>query len=320
MSRPLVREGFSAVQRQPGLIAAEIAWRWSFGAAAWFLMALAVDRALTATRISAAEIALVSGDQALAIADALARMIYDFLPRLAVAAAVLIPALAVLWIAATSLGRWVTLQALLAGRAADHAHESSAAKPSFASLVLVNFLRAALAVAAAAGLLGAGLIAGAVVGQGDPAAAALLALTIAALVAFLWSVVNWFLALAPVFILRDGRGALPAIADSLALLTRRPGEYLGIAVSFGLLRGIALLAALVLSLAPLAATDSVAVAAGLSIPIALAYFATADFLYIARLAAFAGLAEGSGPEMVVAAAPQPPAGIAELPIGETAEF
>lgn len=320
MPRPLVRDGVSAVLRQPGLFAAEIAWRWSFGAAASFLVALALDRALTATQISAAEIALVSGDQALAIADALARMIYDFLPRLALAAAILVPALVLLWIAAASPGRWVTLQALLAGRAPDHLHESSPAKPSFASLVFVNFLRAALAVATAAGLLGAGLIAGIVVGPGDPAAAALLALTIAALVAFLWSVVNWFLALAPVFILRDGRSALPAIADSLALLTRYPSEYVSITISFGLLRGIALLAALFLSLAALAATDSVAVALTLSVPIALAYFAAADFLYIARLAALVGLAEGPGPETGVAAEPQPPAGIAELPNCGTAEL
>lgn len=305
MPRPLVRDGFRAVLRQPGLIGAEIAWRWSFGAAAWFLIAIALDRALTATQISSAEIALASGNQALA-ADALARMVYDFLPRLALAAAVLIPALALLWIAAASLGRWITLRALLSGG-------FSGASGNFRSLLAVNFLRAALAVVAAAGLLGAGLIARILVGPGDPASAVAVAMALAALVAFFWSVVNWFLALAPVFILRDGRGAPTAIADSLALLTRYLGEYLGIAFSFGLLRGAALLVAIAFSLAPLAATNSVAVAVGLSIPIALAYFAVADFLYIARLAAFVGLAEGPGPKPVVVAEPQPSGGIAEVP-------
>ena len=320
MPRPLVRDGFRAVLRQPGLIAAEIAWRFSFGAAAWFLAMLSLDRALTATQISAAEMALVSGNQALAVLDALARMISDLLPRMALSAAILIPTLALLWIASASLGRWVTLKVLLAGREPDAVQESSAAKPSFASLLSVQFLRAALAVAAAAALLGAALLARGVVGPDEPAAAVLLALLIAVLVAFLWWLVNWFLALAPIFILRDGRSALPAIADSMALLTRRPGEYLGIGVSFGLLRAAAMLVALALSLAPLAATDSVAVAAGLSIPIALAYFAVSDFLYIARLAAFVALAQGPGPESVVAAEPQPSGGVAELPIGGTAEF
>jgi len=292
MSRPLVRNGLRAVLRQPALAAAEIAWRWSFGAAAGALAVLSLHRILIGVDVSDAEMALGRGSPVFSAADTLARILYDVLPRLIQVSAVLVPALALLWIVAASLGRWATLQALPSVRGPGE-EAGDAGKGSFASLLYLNSLRAAVTLAAGAGLVGAAIISGSLLNpRGDnPVAAALLWVVIATLVFFFWAVVNWFLALAPIFIVRDRRRSFAAISDSLALLRRYPRDYIATAVGFGLLRSGALLAALLLSLAPLAVTNSVPVALVLTTPVALLYFAAVDFLSIARLAAFVALAD-----------------------------
>jgi hypothetical protein len=107
----------------------------------------------------------------------------------------------------------------------------------------------------------------------------------------LWSMVNWFLALAPIGMVRDDQGALKSIADSVDLYRRIPGPYMGIATGFGLFRAVALVAAVIAAL--VAAQAPAASAVALSVAIALVYFAVADFLYIARLAAFMALEEST---------------------------
>lgn len=302
MARPHpVREGFGAVIRQPGLALAEIAWRWSFGAAAWVLVGLSLHQILLGVDVGDAELAIARRSSPFLIADAIAHILYEVLPRLVRISAVLIPALALLWIFAASLGRSATLNALLAERGQlrdDH--------PGFSALLGIHLVRVAVTLAAVAGLFGAIIISSTITNpQPDTAiVAALLWLAIAVLVAFFWSILNWFLSLAPIFIVRDGRGTFASIADSLALYRDHRADYAGTTAWFCFLRSLALLGAIGLSVMPLGITDSVRVVVLVVVIVSLAYFAMVDSVYIARIAAFVALADESSAEIVPSAAPQ----------------
>ncbi len=305
-----VRSGIRAVVRQPSLIAGEIAWRWAFGAAAWALILLTLRRILAGVDVSEAEYYLARRSSPFLIADACARVLAQVLPRMAQAALTVVPALTIVWIVAAMLGRMATLR-LLVG-----AHDPGGRGRRLASLLMLNVLRAALTWAAVLAFFGTVVLTSRAVPQpADAAAVSALWLLFAAVVACLWSVMNWFLSLAPIFIVRDGRGTWAAIGDSLALYRESPGPYTATAFWFGLWRGLALMAAFFFALMAAAAATSVVAGVALSIIVALIYFALADFLYIARVAAYVALGESNQPSAVSIqpAEPAPAPTIAELP-------
>lgn len=304
--RNLVREGFRAVARRPGVAAGEIAWRWAFGAAAWVLVLLGAHLVMTSVPVSQSEFDLARRSGVFRAADVAARFLFDAWPRILRVAAVLLPGLSALWIAAASAGRAVTLQALLGIRV----------RRGFTSLLGINFLRAAVTVAALIGYIGAIVLAAQLVpapqaaNPSFPVFAFLVWLVIATTVALCWAVANWFLSLAPIFILRDGDGTFDAIHSSLLLLRTRPREYMATATWFGLMRTAALVALLVLSLIAAAAGNGLGAIVLVAL-VALAYFAMVDWLYICRLAAFLALAAPEQPAAAGAsAAPMAPAEVA----------
>jgi hypothetical protein len=295
------RAGFRAVVRRPALALGELAWRWAFGAAAWTLVIFAFRRILAHVDITQAELLLARHSDIFLIADACAHILVQVLPQLGRECLVLAPAIAALWIAAATLGRAITLQSIFstdiipsenapADPPALHLSDVGRSEPRelhFGRLLALNLIRATFTLATLIAFLGALFLTGLAMPVQNPAAAALVGLLIAALIGFFWSVVNWFLALAPIWVVRDGHSAPRSIADSVDLYRRGPGAYLGIASWFGLLRGAALVAAFVAALIASQATKATSFA--LCVVIALIYFAVADFLYIARLAAFVAL-------------------------------
>jgi hypothetical protein len=273
-----IHAGFRAVVRRPALVLGEIAWRWAFGAAAWTLVIFAFRRIFAHVDITPAELLLARHSDVFLLADAGAHIVVQVLPQLGRECLVLAPAIAVLWVAAATLGRAVTLQSL-----------ASTNDLHFGALLALNFIRAVFTLATLIAYLGALFLTGLMMPPQNPIATALVAILVAALIGFFWSVVNWFLALAPIWIVRHGHPAFRSIADSVDLYRRGPGAYLGITSWFGLLRAAALVGAFVAALLASQATPAAAIA--LCVAIALIYFAVADFLYIARLAEFVALEE-----------------------------
>jgi hypothetical protein len=300
-----IRAGIRAVVRRPALALGEVAWRWAFGAAAWTLVFIAIRRILAHVDITQVELLLARHSDVFLIADACAHIVVQVLPQLGRECLVLAPAIAVLWIAAATLGRAITLQSLFstdvipsedapADPRALRRSDAGASEPRdlhFGPLLALNFMRAVFTLAALIAFVGALFLTGLVMPAQNLTAAALVGILVAALIGFCWSVVNWFLALAPVWIVRDGHSALRSIADSVDLYRRGPGPYLGIASWFGFLRAAALVAAIVAALLASQATPASSIA--LCVIIALLYFAVADSLYMARLAAFVALEESS---------------------------
>jgi hypothetical protein len=295
-----IRSSFRTVRENPALIFAEIAWRWAFGSAAWILVILTVRTILEGIDVSAAEVAVTRSNDAYLIADAIVRILVQVLPRLAHAMLVVVPALSVFWIATATIGRAATLHALfpaviLSEAEVKPSERFSREQPrpsrrtSTLSLISVNVLRTIFTLATLLAYFGTVLLVSAQF-TSDLAPALLLAwLCLAFFVGCLWGIVNWFLALAPIFIVREGFGVGKAISASLGLYRDARREYMAIASWFGLFRGAALLFAIAAGSVVVAA-GSVRLALAWSIVVALAYFAFADYLYIARLAAFVTLA------------------------------
>ena len=274
------RAGFRAVLARPAIILAEIAWRWAFGAAAWTLIVVAIHRIFARIDVSQVESLLARHSDLVLVADACARVLSQVLPRLAAEALVLVPAMAVLWILAATVGRVVTLNSLI-----------SVPSRGYTRVLLLHIIRAALTIATVLATLGAIFLIGMTLAVQHMAAAIALSLVVEILILTCWSAVNWFVALAPIWIVRDGQGVFAAIGNSLDLYRRSATGYLGIASSFGIVRFVALVAATLVAL--IAAQSSPASAVAATIAVALGYFAVADFLYIARLAAYVELDNSS---------------------------
>ncbi|MBZ5647297.1 MAG: hypothetical protein LAN37_08760 [Acidobacteriia bacterium] len=281
MPRPSpVREGFRTAIRYPGLAAAEIAWRWSFGAAAWGLLIFACFAYLHSLTVTDADWLLIRTKVPTLVAEALRHIFSGSWPRLFRAAAVLLPAISVLWIFAASLARWASLRALLAET-----------RGRFRTLLGLHFLRAATALAAWVGYLGALLVAGFAASRGvndRPGLFLLVFFLIAAIIGFFHGRLRWYLFLAGIFAVRDGSDSFASIAAAFDAYRDRRRAFLSLAAIMWVVRSLVLVAATVVSLVPLGVlrrSSWIPVAVVLAL-ITLVYFVVADFLFVARLAAY----------------------------------
>jgi hypothetical protein len=276
----LIRSAFRTVRENPALIFAEIAWRWTFGAIAWLLMLFTVRTIFQNIDVSGAEVAIARSNNAYLIADAVVRILVQVLPRVGAALLLIVPLLSLVWTVVATIGRAATLRSLIpsAGR-------------HIAPLFFLNLIRAFFTVATFLAFFGTILFVSSQLAPSPDAAPALVLgwMFLAFLVTIFWGFVNWFLALAPIFIVRDGIGARKAISESLGLYRSNSRDYMAIATGFGLFRTAALMVAIIAGAVTVGAGSIRGVLIA-SVVVALVYFAVADWLYIARLAAYVELA------------------------------
>src|SRR5277367_817668 len=232
-------EGFRAILRRPSLGLAELAWRWSFSAAAGLLLIFSFFEYLDTLPVANSDLLLLRTRQPLLISRAVAHVFHGSAFRVVEVAVILALALGVAWIVIASLGRAATVRALLA-----YFLEANISFPEdeeqrtwrLRSLFGLNFFRLGATLAALVGGLAAVLFGGAVSTPADPApgAAFLIVLTVALLVWFAWSTVNWFLSLAALFVVADGQDAFGAIAAAVGLCRTRSGSLFAVGTWFGL--------------------------------------------------------------------------------------
>ena len=272
---------------------AEVTWRWVFGAAALVLGAIAVIEVLDAVEVARGDELLLRTWAPMLMAEVLARILRDAGLHLLRAAAVLVPALAGLWTVTAAAGRAATLQVLLAPAEGGRATPPTSNR-GWRSLLGVSFLRTALGLAAFVGYVGASVIAGqaAMTSEGEiqPGIFFLVFFPLVLLVVLLWAVLNWFLSVAPLFVVAEGRGTLGSFAESVRFYRRQSRQLWSVTSLYGTLRLMAILAALVVSIGVAEALQKhgAAMIAALVV-ITLAYFLAADYFYIARLAAYADI-------------------------------
>jgi len=307
-----LRSGFRQLVSSPGLVLAEIAWRWGFGFAVCAVLFYSALTFLSGIRISDAEWKLLHGLQPYSTAMVIAHILAELQPVLGRWISAVFPALALLWVLLASVGRAATLKALL----------SRERTVNWVGMLGINILRVAVTVAAVLAFFGGSILIG--VWVRPPAEKSvlptLLVLLTALVVGLLWSMLNWFLSLAPIFTVRDGRGTFASIGDSLELFRSQPLRYSAIAAGLGTLRALLLAGILLASLAALGAgaQGQWRPALWFAAVVSLLYFAAADLLHIWRIAAYVSLVEPDiEPEPTPALLPpQPVISLPPLPLGE----
>jgi len=297
-------EGFRTVFRRPSFGFAEIAWRWVFGAAATVLLGLSLYEYLRSLPVSRGDLLFLRTRHPVMISQALAHILAGSAHRFVEALLILVPCLAILWIATASLGRAATLRPLLEYFQTEAGHRNEqfklplwrgAEKLLFGSLLGVNFLRAVLALGTGIAVLGAVMLAGFVSPKSDPnpGLAFLAFLALASVVGIVWYLLNWLLSLATIFVVRDGVDTFGSLAASIDFFGEHTGAILWSSTAFGLMHlvvfsiasSVVFVPTMFLGIVP---PGFVLIAVLL---LTMLYFAVVDFLYMGRMAAYVCILE-----------------------------
>lgn len=314
-------EGFRLLIRRPSFGLAEITWRWSFGAAAALLLTLAFFEYLDTLPVTPSDLLLLKTRQPVLVSRAMTHIFSGGSLRLVEAVVVLLLALAVAWMLLASLARAATLKALLAYFRDGENSSSSSGGTNYwrlRSLFGLNFFRVAVTTAAAVACFAPFAFSSAISPPDNPAPGAVLLILLATvmLVCLAWSVVNWFLSLAAVFVVAEGQDTFGAITAAADLCRTRAGPVFAAGTWFGLAHVAAFVVASSVVMLPLgfAGLLPAGVMLGGVLLITLLYFAVADFLYLGRLAAYVAIIESPGlPAAVETASPVSPVGPQSAP-------
>src|SRR5581483_2699891 len=283
--------GFRLIFRRPSISFAEIAWRWSFATAAWFLFGAFLLEYANTLPVDAVDRFLLGTHQPVLIVRALQRIFHGSALRFTESGILLALVLALAWIVLASLGRAATLKAIredfrLDGNVAD--------KRSTSSLVALSFLRAAVMLATVVAIFGATFFVSGVWASThlSVGGAVRLWLFLLSLVWLAWLVLNWLLATASIFVISEWQSALGAIATTVRWLGNGFFSVITAGFWFSIVHVAVLVAACFAGFAILGSVQLIG--RGLSLMflflIALGYCAIADFLYIGRLSAYVWIA------------------------------
>ena len=318
-------EGFRAVFRRPSVTLAEIMWRWTAGATAAALFVFGLFEYLNTLPVTNGELLFLRTRHPYLVGEAIAHILRGSLNRVVIAGLFAALMLGVLWIVAASVGRIATVRGLLEYFRRDVARSVSAVGvpddgerdvasnvstngAPLPALLRINFLRAAVAVAAVFGFVGASILAGFASPdtKPQPGLAFFLFLPLAALICWVWWALNWLLSLAGMFAVRDGEDAVGAISAAVTFCRERTGPVFAVSTWTGLAHLVAFVGASVVVSMPLGFAGVLPwrlVVLGIMF-VTVAYFAVADWLYMARLAGYVCIAET--PEALLAPLPSAP--------------
>src|ERR1700704_4143300 len=162
-------EGFRAAWRRPSLALAEIAWRWTVGATTFALFLFGVFEDLRTLPVTNGDLLFLRTKQPVLTAQAISHILRGSFDRAALAGMLAALAVSFVWIVAASIGRDLTLRALLeyfvsrrdgAENFASvddgaHSQDRAARTRPLRALFGLNFFRVAAVLAAVFALQGA---------------------------------------------------------------------------------------------------------------------------------------------------------------------
>jgi hypothetical protein len=276
-------EGFRLIFRKPVIPLAEIAWRWSFAAAAWFLGGMLLREYAASLPVHTLDRLMLGTQHPVLVLGAVHRIFQGSAFRFTKGAVFVAISLVLAWIVLASIGRAITLRSMM------EETDDPTQLPRLSSLLGLNFLRAAVTVATVASAIGSALLASSMwasthVSGGD---AVRLWIALLCVTAMTWSGLNWLLSTSAMFAVTGQQSAFDAIVSLVRLCAERPGALAASGIWFGLVHFGAFLFASgagfsVLSMAGLIGGGPTLF---LEFLIVLAYCAVADFLQNGRLAA-----------------------------------
>jgi hypothetical protein len=307
-------EGLRATFRQPSVTFAEISWRWALGATSAVLMFVYCVEYLDTLPVTSADATLLSTRQPALVGRAIAHIFRGSLNRAVLAALLGALLLSLLWVIAASVGRLATVRALLDYFRCDvtcfsvNAFVGQEPRP-IQALFALNCLRVVLFLAVILALGCAAILVSFVATSANlrPGLGVILFLPVAALICIVGWMLNWWLTLAGIFAVRDGEDALASISAAVTFSHEHLGSVCAVSTWTGLAHLVAFSIATSVVAFPLALAQVVParLVIAVMVVITLAYFAIVDWLYMARLAGYACIAE-MPPALAATSSPIPP--------------
>jgi len=302
------QEGFAALREEPLLLRAELTWRWCFALAAWILALAAAALFLDSLKLSGLDRLLLGAAQPFRQQSALTQVFQGALLRIVWIKFFVLAGITVLWAFAAAIGRAASLRNLVALFGDDDRDEDAGWQ--FHPMLQLHLARALWTWTAIASLIASFLLGTAMLQQQHPARAAFFYVFGVALSIVFGVVLNWFFGLAPLFCIRNQANARDAVSLTLDFCSRQGGRIFGLSLGFLALRFVWAGSMFFLVLAPTSLGKHVAIGWVLLMMLVLflIYLAGADALCLARLGAYASLAEiNSQPEPQPEPAPDPQA-------------
>ena len=283
-SSPLAT-GFGLIFRRPSLPLAEIAWRWSFAAAAWFLVSIFFVAYLGSLPVNTLDRALLRSGQPVLIARALQHIFSGTGFRFTATGILITLGLILGWILLASISRLAILKAAAAelGLVAEPGHRAAG------KLLFLNFLRAMAGLAAIAAVAGSIVLPSSLSASTHmPSLVAGLLVGVCWFLAWIsWAFLNWLLSFAAIFAPLEHA----TFSSALDLLSRKKGAVSLIGVIFGCCHLAAFAGAWIATSTVLGLHGTIPPRglAALVVVIVMAYCAVADFFYTGRLVAYVSL-------------------------------
>lgn len=282
--------GFRLIFRRPAIPLAEITWRWCFAAASWVLGIAFVFIYLDSLPVTGLDRVLLYTGQPFLIAHAIRHIFAGSSVRFIEGAILVVLALTAAWIFVASLARLAIVRSMIA----EFGVGLPESQGQFASLLFLNFLRAAVMLAAIVAIVGAALMTSSVWASTHMAIAdaSRIVFVLWFLTALAWMVLNWLLSTASVFVVAKCESTFSSIASTLRALQDQTAAIIAPGALFGVphvvVFGIAFVT--VMFLLPITIAHPV----GLLVlwPVILIYSIFANWLYTGRLAAYAFVACG----------------------------
>jgi hypothetical protein len=298
---PIV-QGLRAVSRDPLIFMLEILWRWCFALLAFLLIFATGAILLGPLPIGNRWAAVWNTHDPQRIGSFVLTVILLLGTKLIIAAIAVPIAIALMWGILSGFGRSIIVKRLRAGITSLR----------FRSFMVIQFLRAFLT------WISIVLLIAAVVGETliatrspkpDLALYYLMVMPTVVLISIFWLILNWYFSLAAIFG-REGQSFRDAFRQARQTIAKQRSDFAGTGFVFLLMRAVLLLVALAIcGLASRSAGTSPQAYFTLLMVVAVVYFAVADFLYMARMAAYLALAaahvEPGGPKLVVSSASLP---------------
>ncbi len=255
------------------------------------LVIVSVGLFLDSLKVSPADQILLGTFQPRLLSGALQHILHGSLSRFVVEQSLVLLGMILLWCFAATAGRAATLHRLVAMFGPDD--EPGIPTWEFVPILLLHLLRAAWLMIAISVVIACLILGGIMAANGRAGLAALFLVFGVALPCWLGGMLNWFFGIAPLFCIRNRATAMDALAQSVDFVSRRGGRLSLLELGFLLLHLVWLGTMSWAMLSPLSLTSRLAPGWILLImaAVALVYFAGADLLHLARLGAYASLAE-----------------------------
>ena len=306
MSKPPnpITQGLRAVTRDPAIFLVEILWRWSFAILACLLVAGVGAMLLGPLHVGHAwDTAWRSRDPQRMGQLVLAVLLLLGMKAIVIAAIAVPLSIALLWGIFSALGRFVTVKRLRTGLT------SLRFRSIFALQLLRAFIGWLCLVLLFAAMFGEALIATRGP-QPDLLLYYLMVLPSVVVISSFWLTVNWYFSLAAIFG-REGQSFRGALRQARQTVRQQRSDFAGTGFVYLLFRVVVLLiATAICGLTSGMVGSSPQSYFTLLIIVSLAYFAIADFLYMARMAAYLALAAAhvdpaAGPTLVATSSALP---------------